>query len=161
MNRYIVATIVEAEPEYRCMDSRGNVAFTNHPQEAFPNFPIVEEGYKIRDPNGEVSWSPKDAFEKCTVPISTRQEAGENRFSIDGDTVGGFIAETWTETAGEKTTIVRAVLKNGFEIVESSSCVDPGNYDEIVGRNICLARIKDKVWELLGFLLQTAKSGTE
>lgn len=79
MNRYIVATIVEAEPEYRCMDSRGNVAFTNHPQEAFPNFPIVEEGYKIRDPNGEVSWSPKDAFEKCAVTISIEHEEEKNQ----------------------------------------------------------------------------------
>ena len=63
------------------------------------------------------------------------------------------------DTLGKKTTVVRAVLQNGFEIVESSSCVSPENYDEIVGRNICLEKIKDKIWTLLGFLLQTAVNG--
>lgn len=73
--------------------------------------------------------------------------------------VEDFIRETWTETLGEKTTVVRAVLRNGFEIVESSSCVSPENYDEAMGRDICLERIREKVWELLGFLLQTAVHG--
>lgn len=60
---------------------------------------------------------------------------------------------------GEKTTVVRAVLRNGFEIVESSSCVSPENYDEELGAEICLEKIRDKVWFLLGFLLQTAVYG--
>ena len=53
-------------------------------------------------------------------------------------------------------TVVRARLCNGFEIVEASSCVSPENYDESLGRDICMEKIKDKVWMLLGFLLQTA-----
>ena len=56
---------------------------------------------------------------------------------------------------------MRAVLKNGFEIVESSSCVSPENYDEAMGREICMEKIKDKVWMLLGFLLQTAANGVK
>ena len=60
---------------------------------------------------------------------------------------------------GGKTTVVRAVLKNGFEIVESSSCVSAENYDEKLGEEICMERIRNKVWELLGFLLQTAVGG--
>ena len=51
------------------------------------------------------------------------------------------------------------MLRNGFEIVESSACVSPENYDEALGREICLKKIKDKVWGLLGFLLQTAVGG--
>ena len=62
-------------------------------------------------------------------------------------------------TLGDKTTVVRCVLRNGFEIVESSSCVDPKNYSEEYGAEICMERIKNKIWELLGFLIQTAWHG--
>lgn len=33
------------------------------------------------------------------------------------------------------------------------------NYDEKLGEEICMKRIRNKVWELLGFLLQTAVGG--
>ena len=33
------------------------------------------------------------------------------------------------------------------------------NYDEAMGAEICLEKIKDKVWFLLGFLLQSAVHG--
>ena len=60
---------------------------------------------------------------------------------------------------GDKVTVVRATLRNGFELVESSACVSPENYDEKMGAEICMEKIKDKVWFLLGFLLQTGVNG--
>ena len=63
MNQYIGTKLIEAEPAYRCMDGRGNVVITTRPEDAFPNYPIVEDGYRIRYPDGYVSWSPKDVFE--------------------------------------------------------------------------------------------------
>mgnify|MGYP001620418866 FL=1 len=81
------------------------------------------------------------------------------RPSISQEMVDSFILETWTQTAGNKTTIVRAMLRNGFELVEASSCVSPENYDEKMGRDICMRKIRDRVWYLLGFLLQTATHG--
>jgi hypothetical protein len=65
-------------------------------------------------------------------------------------------AEVNIQTVGEKTTIVHCVLPNGFVIVESSSCVDPSNYDEKLGAEICLKRIENKVWELEGYVLQNS-----
>ena len=53
------------------------------------------------------------------------------------------------------------MLRNGFELVEASSCVSPENYDEKLGREICMKKIKDRVWHLLGFLLQTAVNGVK
>lgn len=53
-----------------------------------------------------------------------------------------------------KTTIVAAQLPSGFVIVESSSCVDPDNYDEKIGLEICIDRITNKIWELEGYVLQ-------
>ena len=79
--------------------------------------------------------------------------------SISQQMVDDFIKETEVTTMGEKTTVVRAVLRNGFEIVESSACVSADNYDETLGAEICMKHIKDKVWMLLGFLLQTAVTG--
>ena len=61
---------------------------------------------------------------------------------------------------GETTTVVRCVLRNGFDIVESSSCVDPKNYDEKIGNRYLHGKYQTyKIWELLGFLLQQAWQG--
>lgn len=57
-------------------------------------------------------------------------------------------------TAFDKCTIVACKLPNGFVIVESSSCVDPSNYDEDMGVDICMKNIEKKLWELEGYLLQ-------
>lgn len=59
---------------------------------------------------------------------------------------------------GEKTTVVCATLPSGFEIVESSSCVDPANYDHEIGKQICMKRIEDKMWMLEGYCLQSSFS---
>ncbi len=55
---------------------------------------------------------------------------------------------------GEKTTVVSCTLPSGFVIIESSSCVDPANYNHFVGKDICINRIKNKLWELEGYRLQ-------
>ena len=57
-------------------------------------------------------------------------------------------------TAAGKCTIVVAALQNGFVLVESSSCVDPENYDIEIGHKICMKKIEDKLWELEGYALQ-------
>lgn len=63
-------------------------------------------------------------------------------------------AEIQTTTYWGKTTVVTAKFTNGFVITESSSCVSPDNYSEEYGETICLGRIKNKLWELEGYLLQ-------
>lgn len=63
-------------------------------------------------------------------------------------------SEIIIQTDFDKCTIVACRLPNGFVIVESSACVCPENYDEQVGVDICLNKIKDKLWELEGYRLQ-------
>lgn len=58
------------------------------------------------------------------------------------------------QTIWNKCTVVACQLPKGFIIVESSSCVDPENYDEEIGESICVERIKNKLWELEGYKLQ-------
>lgn len=116
-------------------------------------------GYRVRYADGYESWSPKDVFERAYLPLTVNPELKTDAPSVSQEMVDGFIREVETTTLGDKTTVVRAVLRNGFEIVESSACVSAENYDEAMGREICLEKIKDKVWMLLGFLLQTAIHG--
>lgn len=83
----------------------------------------------------------------------------ESSVSITQEMVDRFIKKTEISKLGPKTTIVRAILINGFEIVKTSSCVDPNNYDEKIGYEICMESIKNEIWKHLGFLLQTAYAG--
>ena len=80
----------------------------------------------------------------------------EKRNSITAGYIGEIVAKTEfkTLTVYGKTTIVSAKLPNGFVIVESSSCVDPENYDVKTGEGICRSRIINKIWELEGYKLQ-------
>ena len=55
---------------------------------------------------------------------------------------------------GKPVTYVTVRMKNGFTLRESTTCVDPKNYDEKIGRQICLDKIEDKIWFLLGYALQ-------
>lgn len=51
-------------------------------------------------------------------------------------------------------TYVTVKMINGFTVRESTTCVDPNMYDEEMGRSICLSKIEDKIWFLLGYTLQ-------
>lgn len=55
---------------------------------------------------------------------------------------------------GKPTTYVAVKMKNGFTVRESTTCVDPSNYNEEIGKQICLEKIEDKIWFLLGYQLQ-------
>jgi hypothetical protein len=117
----------------------------------------ADEGYLVQRKDRTVTWTPKDVFDYGNYPI-----AGKNNTICQAD-VDNFIdsanANTIQVGGEDKTTFVTVVLKNGFVMHETSSCVDPKNYDEQVGSDICMAKIKDKIWFLLGFLLQSGVSG--
>ena len=70
MKQYIGTKLIEAEPAYRCTDGSGKVVITPHPEEAFPNYPSIEDGYRVRYPDGYESWSPKAVFEEAYRPTT-------------------------------------------------------------------------------------------
>ena len=63
-------------------------------------------------------------------------------------------AEVKVSTIFNKVTLVAVKLENGFCLTESSGCVDVANYDENIGKEICMKKIEDKLWELEGYMLQ-------
>ena len=56
---------------------------------------------------------------------------------------------------GIKTVIAVLTLKNGFEIIGTSACVDPANFDLKIGSKYAKEKAIDKIWELEGYLLQS------
>lgn len=58
------------------------------------------------------------------------------------------------ETVDGKCTVVTVTLENGFMLTESAACVDKENYNEEIGREVCLKKIKNKLWELEGYKMQ-------
>lgn len=62
-------------------------------------------------------------------------------------------------TVGEKTTVVNAHTLTGFDTVRHSSCVDPKNYSEELGKQYAMEEVVNDLWAHLGFVLQWAKYG--
>ncbi len=151
MKHYIGCKTVKAEPM-----SRAEFLIRKGQEPTGPD--MFEPGYLVVYPDAYESWSPKDVFERAYLTICD-DDNEKTGVSISQRMVDEFISYVETQTVGEKNTVVRCVLRNGFEIIESSSCVDPKNYDETIGHEICMNKIKDKIWGLLGFLLQTAWHG--
>ena len=154
MKQYIGTKLIEAEKAYR-VDGKVVTLAENR----VPCGNEVERGYKVRYADGYESFSPAEVFERAYLPLEVNGELKTEAPSISAEMVERFVDHHETVTMGSKTTVVRAALKNGFEIVESSSCVSAENYDEKLGEEICMERIGNKIWELLGFLLQTAVGG--
>lgn len=75
----------------------------------------------------------------------TPEEVAENMKDVIVRTVVEF---------GKPCTYVTVRMKNGFTLRESTTCVDPANYNEEIGKQVCLKRIENKVWFLLGYALQ-------
>lgn len=152
MKKYIGCKLVEAEAMTR--GAYNEFRGWTIPQDEDPEDP----GYLIRYPDGYVSWSPKQVFETYYLKVDDNKNLPSG-VSVGESMVEEFISYIEPRTIGERTTVVRCVLRNGFEIIESSSCVDPKNYSEKMGTEICMEKVKDEIWKLLGFLLQTAWHG--
>ena len=152
MKKYIGCKLIEAEPM-----SRGD--YNKYRGWTIPeNENPEDQGYLVKYPDGYVSWSPKHIFDSAYLMVDDNDKLPSG-VSIGPKMVDEFISYTETKTLGDRTTLVYCVLRNGFVIVESSSCVDPKNYSEEMGYEICMEKIRDKIWELLGFHLQTAWHG--
>ena len=132
MKKYIVCELVEAEES--------------------------GDGYRVYHKDNMEAYCPKDLFNKVYIEVNDNKDLPSG-VSIGQQMVNDFIDKVESMTMGEKTTVTQITLKNGFIITESSSCVDPKNYSMEIGEEINLEHAKNKIWELLGFLLQTAYHG--
>ena len=51
-------------------------------------------------------------------------------------------------------TICIIILENGFKVEGVSACVDPANFDAIIGKEEAYKNAFDKIWEIEGYLLK-------
>lgn len=54
---------------------------------------------------------------------------------------------------GKKTTICLLTLRNGFEILTSSSCVNPDDYDQEIGERISYRKALEKLSDIQWYFL--------
>ena len=137
MNKYIGTKLIEAEKATLAEAQALKTGACDTIEEARKRFGGSDDGnpgYVVKYPDGYISWSPKDVFEKSYMQVQ------ENPKLISGISIGEHMV-------------------NDFISYIETSTVDAQNYDQKLGEEICVKKIKDKIWYLLGFLLQTAWHG--
>lgn len=55
---------------------------------------------------------------------------------------------------GKKTTICLLTLRNGFEIVATSSCINPEDYDQEIGQRISYRKALERLSDIQWYFLQ-------
>jgi len=130
MKNFLGVTIVQAEPA-----SKDGVS-----------------GYKVVYGDGYESWSPKDVFEAAYLEL-------DDATKVTPGVVDEFLGDVTGSRIDEKTTLAKATALSGFVEYATSSCVDPENYNHELGMAVATKRIKDTLWQCLGFVLQWGKDG--
>jgi hypothetical protein len=60
---------------------------------------------------------------------------------------------------GIKTTICVLTMANGFEVVGTSACVDPTNFNYDLGKKLAYENAFNKIYELESYQMHTALRG--
>lgn len=113
------------------------------------------EGYEVTYGDGYKSWCPKEVADATYFRLSPENDGTK----VLKEDVENFVTNVEVMTVGEKTTVVNAHTLTGFDMVRHSSCVDPKNYNEELGKQYALEVVTDDLWGHLGFVLQWAKFG--
>lgn len=113
------------------------------------------EGYEITYPDGYKSWCPKCIVDNAYFILSDNNDGTK----ILKEDVENFITDVDVMTVGDKTTVINAHTLTGFDMVRHSSCVDPKNYSQELGKQYALEEVINNLWSYLGFVLQWAKYG--
>lgn len=112
-------------------------------------------GYEVTYNNGYKSWSPKEVADAAYFILDEKNDGTK----ILKEDVEKFITDVDTITVGDKTTVVNTHTLTGFDIIKHSSCVDPKNYSEELGKEYAMEEVFNNLWAYLGFVLQWAKYG--
>ena len=150
MKNYLRVHLVQAEPMTR--GEYNKFRGWEIPANENPDDP----GYLVVYPDGYRSWCPKASFEKQGFEIQRDDR-------ITPEDVGDFVTRGGVrfQKIGEKTTLVTRRYSTGIEDFDTSSCVDPANFNIEVGAKIASEKLDDRVWMFLGWLLAWAKNGVD
>ena len=152
MKKYIRCHLVEATPMTRGAynKKRGwKIPANENPK---------DKGYLVKYPDGYESWCPKAQFEKQGFPLEDGSKITEKDIS-NFKLLGYQAVSTMSAPDGKPYPLTEMVYPTGFTDFATSACVDPKNYSEEIGGDICIKKINDRLWGFLGFMLQWAKDG--
>ena len=119
------------------------------------NFPDADEDL-MRDWFANAMMAMHDHIYQ-TKNVTEKYTGGQKKskdLQVTLEEVEEAIGKVEFSTVGVKTTLCVITMKNGFEVLASSSCVNPINYNQAIGEKYSLLIAKDQVWQLLGFLKQ-------
>lgn len=150
MNTFIGVNMIQAEPMNKWEALQEGLLKAKDGLGIDPD--LAEEGYKVVYPDGYKSWSPARVFERRFFQL-------EDPTKISIDDIDKFAKRGESHKLGLKTCVVLDTTITGFDMIGTSACVDPANYNQTVGENIARKDIVDKLWGHLGFVLQWAKNG--
>ena len=109
-------------------------------------------GYYVVYADGYESWSPAEAFEAGYTPTMADEPSdGEAAALTPHDVERAIVAEQFHVFDDTTLTVCCLKLYNGFTVTGESACVNPADYDPIVGRRIAREDAVSKVWMVLGF----------
>lgn len=117
-----------------------------------PRGNVADSGFLITHQDGSTSWISDEKADSTLYCLTDDSK-------IVREDVEKFITGVDTLKVGEKTTVVNAHTLTGFDTVRHSSCVDPKNYSEEIGRKFAMENVISDLWGHLGFVLQWAKFG--
>ena len=120
-----------------------------------PDVVGTAKGYEVTYPDGYKSWCPKDVADAAYFKLNKN---GDGSYITTNDVIQ-FILSYKATTLEKKTTVLHAKTITGFELVESSACVDPKNYSQELGEKYAMEKVYNKVWDYLRFVLKWAKNG--
>ena len=115
----------------------------------------TDMGYEITYPDGSKTWCLKEELDSTYYLLSENNDGTK----VLKEDVENFITNVEVMKVSEKTTIVNAHTLTGFDTVRHSSCVDPKNYSEELGKQYAMEEVVNYLWAHLGFVLQWAKYG--
>lgn len=115
----------------------------------------TDMGFGVTYPNSKREWIPSDVANKEFYRLSEKNDGTK----ILKEDVENFITDVDVMTVGDKTTVVNTYTLTGFGTVRHSSCVDPKNYSEELGKKYAMEEVINDLWSHLGFVLQWAKFG--
>ena len=151
MSKFIGVKMVEAVP--MTAGQAANKGYRTPVAEKYSD--LEAEGYEVTYSDGYKSWCPKDVFESSYFGLNENNDGTK----ILKEDVEAFIGNVDVMTVGDKTTVVNAHTLTGFDMVRHSSCVDPKNYSQELGKEYAMEEVVNDLWGHLGFVLQWAKYG--
>lgn len=140
--------VLQLQAEFMLLGDYNNYRGWEMPENEDPN----TKGFLVKFSDGRRTWWPEYVLESFFMAM-------EDPNSVSPKMVEELVSSVTAETIDKKTTFTKVQTKTGFIQYETSSCVDPVKYNETIGKEACLNKIKDRLWYALGFVLQWGKYG--